>query len=307
MTRHNDSIDFDSIEITDDLMFSTVFQDPQLCKGLVEVLLGIEVDSVKLVEEQEPLGAGPLSRAGVVDVLVRDAEGNAFDLEMQNHVAKSLPYRARRYLSLVDVMTLDRGKKFDEARGAVVVFICPLDPFKRGWKRYNFPRVCTQDGIALEDGTDIVFINAGGTKGDVGPEFDAFTHYLLDHNDVESAYVRTVDDAVRSWRNNHLWRRYRVLWSEKYRDEFVDARRKGHEDGYSEGHDEGYSEGHEQGRAEGREQGRAEGRELGRQEELDRLSQLAKQLDVQGRGAELLGAMQDEGLLKKLLKEFDLA
>lgn len=43
-------IDFDRLGITDDLMFGTVFQDPNLCKGLIELLLGIEVEKIEFVE-----------------------------------------------------------------------------------------------------------------------------------------------------------------------------------------------------------------------------------------------------------------
>lgn len=53
-----DKIDFDRLGITDDLMFGTVFQDPNLCKGLIELLLGIEVEKIEFVERQGLLDAG---------------------------------------------------------------------------------------------------------------------------------------------------------------------------------------------------------------------------------------------------------
>lgn len=261
-------LDFDALGITDDLMFGTVFQDVELCRRLVETLLGIEVEGVELVERQGHLGAGPLSRAGVVDILVRDASGDTYDVEMQNSPGTDIAQRARYYLSLVNATMLDPGQGFGELRGAVVVFICTRDPFGRGWKRYDFPRVCVQDGEPLRDGTEIVFVNAQGTRGDVGQEFDAFIEYLSDDTMIGSDYVRRVDSAVRAWRDNPLWRRYRMLWSEKYRDDFAYARAKGREDGYALGHQEGLAAGREEGREEGRAAGREEGRTAGREEGL---------------------------------------
>ncbi len=108
-------IDFDRLGITDDLMFGTVFQDPNLCQGLIELLLGIEVEKIEFVERQGLLDAGPLSRAGIDDLLVRDAAGNEYDVEMQNVATPGIARRARRYLTLVDTNMLDRGQRFEDA------------------------------------------------------------------------------------------------------------------------------------------------------------------------------------------------
>lgn len=287
-TKHkqarNDVVDLDSMDITDDFMFGTVFQDLGLCKGLVELLLGIEVSEIEFAQRQDRLDAGPLSRAGVVDLMVRDRDGNLIDVEMQNRVESDIALRARRYLSLMDLTMLNPSQPFGDVGGAIVVFICTFDPFDRGWKRYNFPRVCSQDGVPLGDKTDIVFITAMGTHGEYGPEFDAFLRYLRDHNDIEGDYVRSVDDAVKAWRSNPLWRRLRMLWSEKYRNDFAQATAEGRETGYAEGHKEGHEQGVESNR-------RA-------------TAKLARKLQAAGREGELISALQDSNKLDALMEEF---
>lgn len=318
MARMSDAIDFDEIDITNDLMFRTVFQDPALSKRLVEILLGIELKSVELVEGQRLLDDGPYGRAGIVDMLVRDADGNMFDVEMQNRTEPDLALRARRYLSLIDLMALDRGQPFSESRGAIVIFICARDPFGRGWKRYNYPCTCVQDGKPLDDRTEIVFVNVAGTKGGGGTELDSLLHYLRDNRSIESEYVRSVDEAVRAWRDDPLWRRQMVIWSEMYRDDFAYARAKGREDGLEAGRREGLAEGREAGLAEGREAGLAEGREAGLAEgreaglaegatkQLDAMAELARRLEAEGRGAELVAALQDKTVLDRLMHEFEI-
>lgn len=270
-------IDFDRLGITDDLMFGTVFQDPNLCQGLIELLLGIQVEKIEFVERQGLLDAGPLSRAGIVDLLVRDAAGNEYDVEMQNVATPGIARRARRYLTLVDANMLDRGQRFEDAGDAIVIFICANDPFGRGWKRYDFMRTCAQDGQPMDDGTSIVFINAAGTQGDYGDGFDAFLRYLSNDTVIESDYVRSVDDAVRGVRDNPQWRRYRMLWSEKYRDEIADAM----------------------------DEGRAEGEAIGARRRDEQLARLARALEGAGRAGELAGALSDEARLGALLREFD--
>ena len=96
-----EELDFSTMGITDDFMFGTVFQDLGLCRGLVEVLLGIEVRDLRMVERQELVDFGPASRAGIVDLLVRDVDGNVYDVEMQNGAEPDIARRARRYLSRV--------------------------------------------------------------------------------------------------------------------------------------------------------------------------------------------------------------
>lgn len=270
-------IDFDRLGITDDLMFGTVFQDPNLCQGLIELLLGIQVEKIEFVERQGLLDAGPLSRAGIVDLLVRDAAGNEYDVEMQNVATPGIARRARRYLTLVDANMLDRGQRFEDAGDAIVIFICANDPFGRGWKRYDSMRTCAQDGQPMDDGTSIVFVNAAGTRGDYGDGFDAFLRYLSNDTVIESDYVRSVDDAVRGVRDNPQWRRYRMLWSEKYRDEIADAM----------------------------DEGRAEGEALGARRRDEQLARLARALEGAGRTGELADALGNETRLGALLREFD--
>ncbi len=286
------------LTITDDFMFGSVFSDLELCKGLLEIILGTTIASMERAELQEPLAAGPLSRAGIVDLLVRDEEGNAYDVEMQNEVRQ--PYlvrRARYYGSLVDTAMLDRGASFGDLRDRVVIFICADDPFGLGYKRYNFQNVCLQDGeLQMCDGSEFVFVNARGVRGDSTPSLDALLGYLADDDIVESDYVNRVDQAVRTRRADPKWRRNMMLWSQKYRDDFARAR--------MEGRDLGLEEGREEGRKKGLEEGRQEGREEGRQQAVSDLSLLAQKLDDSGRSSELSQAIRDPERLDALLGEF---
>ena len=149
-------------------------------------------------------------------------------------------------------------------------FICAHDPFGRGWKRYDYLRLCEQDGEPLGDGTSIVFVNAEGTRGDFGDGFDAFMSYLRDDNVIGSDFVRSVDDAVCGFRDDPGWRRFRMLWSEKYRNEFADAIDEGEAKGFS------------------------------------RAVELMHRLMVDGREQELEEAMRDPERMKRLLEEYGL-
>ena len=115
-----------------------------------------------------------------------------------------------------------------------------------------------------------MFVNAEGTRGDFGDGFDAFMNYLRDDNVIGSDFVRSVDDAVCGFRDDPGWRRFRMLWSEKYRNEFADA--------FDEGKAKGFS----------------------------RAVELMHRLMVDGREQELEEAMRDPERMKRLLEEYGL-
>lgn len=74
-----------------------------------------------------------------------------------------------------------------------------------------------------------------------------------------------------------------MLWSEKYRNEFADAR--------------------DEGEAEGRAEGRAEGNKEG----FSRAMALTSRLMADGRERELEEAMRDPEMMRRLLEEYGLS
>lgn len=281
------------LTISGDLMFSTVFQDRELCRELIETLLSVSIQSIEAVAPQRKMKVAPSSRAGVVDVLARDSEGRVFDVEMQNVVGKSLPKRVRYYGSLIDVAVFQSGNNFDQLPERIVIFICSDDPFGKGLKRYTCATTCRESGQTVDDGQRSVYVNARGLEGESTPGLDAFLTYVRDGSTMEDdGFVSRVDAAVRATRDDPVWRRDLMLWSLKYQDEFADARR------------EGLAQGLEEGREKGLEEGRAEGREQGREQTRSELARLASALAAADRSGELVPALSDQSQLDALLREF---
>lgn len=277
------------LTISGDLMFSTVFQDRELCRELVETLLSTHIESVEVVVPQRRMKVAPLSRAGVVDVLARDSRGRVFDIEMQNSLGKGLPRRVRYYGSLIDVSIFEVGEDFDGLPDQVVIFICSDDPFDEGLKRYTCRTTCQESDRTIDDGQTSVYVNARGFKGASTPALDAFLAYVKDGSTIEAnEFVHRVDASVKATRDDPAWRRDLMLWSLKYHDDFAEAHRQGRAEGRKEGRDEG--------RAEGREEGRDEGR--------SDIARLADALSAAGRSDELVPALQDPARLDGLLREF---
>ena len=79
----SNAIDFDTMEITNDMMFGSVFRNEADCKELLERILGFPISELTIVEAQKTMKATLLGKGIRLDVYVKDMEGNAYDIEMQ--------------------------------------------------------------------------------------------------------------------------------------------------------------------------------------------------------------------------------
>ena len=50
---------------------------------------------------------------------------------------EELAKRMRYYQSQMDADHLARGKDYVELKKTIIIFICPFDPYKRGWHLYG--------------------------------------------------------------------------------------------------------------------------------------------------------------------------
>ena len=124
------------VDIRNDLMFSYVMRNPEICTELLEVLLpGHKIARVEYIElESERDGAPQAAKArknrpdtqkallsaidkrGVrLDAYLDDGK-TIYNIEMQTAEYGALPQRARLYQAHIDINQLERGQNFDELR-----------------------------------------------------------------------------------------------------------------------------------------------------------------------------------------------
>lgn len=303
---------WEDLTLADYVVFGTVMLRPDLCKRLIELALQIPIDRIEYVEREKDLRAMPGTPGVRLDVYVGDGTGRMFNVELQRRDEKYLPQRARYYQASIchEMAEAARRKAADEGRGltwgerygsikeSYVIFVCLHDPFGRGWKRYVFKNLCVGDpSLSMGDGTCEVFLNADWNtqgaddgEGDLSTELDDFLAYLKGGYDGDDVYVRELDAEVKSVITQPEWRK-RVMFEYEVWEDIAGRIAL-----------DSIKEGREKGIEEGREKGIEEGRE----EQVKLFAKLAAALETQGRGDELLPALQDEEKLKGLLEEFGL-
>ena len=230
---------WERLTFTDDFIFSRVMHDENICRQVVELILGVRIGKIHYLSAQDEHKTDLDSMRIIMDVFLRD-DNRIITVEMQTGHKKELPKRSRYYQSVADVSTTPTGAKYRNLPDNILIFICTFDPFDRDLPRYTFQYTCDEDPtLKLQDGSLRIFLNATANHLDsLDQKLQAFYHYLQE-GVVESELARTISESITTLKNNSLERRHYMTWAVK----MADARY----DGYDEGYEEGISIGLERG------------------------------------------------------------
>lgn len=283
-------LDWSEITIRDNYMFATVFRDPELCRDLIQAVLGKPIEKVVLIDN-EVERVPEIGAKGIrMDVYVADGLGTVYDVEMQNANEGNLAKRSRYYLSANDIDCIAPSMDYEDMRDSFVIFVCSFDPFERGLPRYYVTPHCQEDHVEMPDGSARVFINATAWEKCDDYRLSSFLHYLCGGTIGDDEFTKKVDHAVQLIKHKPEWRRNRMKLERYLEEQRIKA----------------IKEGREEGRKEGRKEGLEEGREEGREEQQVLITELGRRLMDAGRYDEFLPALSDREAFRRLLVEFGL-
>ena len=267
---------FEELSLRDDFMFGKVMRNQELCRKMLETILGIPVEELNYPEVQKSIDVRAEGKDVRLDVYVLDEQEKVYNTEMQrlNHkkvadVMVELPKRSRYYQGMIDINLLEKGVSYNQLNESFVIFICTFDPFGLDLCRYTFQNLCVEDkDLILEDKTTKIFLNTKGkyTK-DISDELKAFLNYV-ERGVVSDEFTKDLDTAVQK-------AKYNVEWRREYMKAYLEAQRI-----------------------------RQEGREEGREEGIAQVRSLSLWLRNQGRLEELFTALEDQNLFQTLWNEY---
>jgi predicted transposase/invertase (TIGR01784 family) len=272
---------WERLTIANDFVFCKVMSNPDLCREVLEAVLGVRIERIEYVHDQETVAMTPESKGVRLDVYVRDGGGAAYDVEMQAYDTRELPQRARYYHALMALGQLRRGQTYRSLRDSYAIFVCKFDPFGRGRGVYRFRNLCEgEPGLPLGDGAETVFLAAtGGGANDAGGRVGELLDYVATGRVAGSLSAR-LDAEVEKVLGNEDWRaEYMFLWM---RDELN----------------------YERGRDEGREQGLEQGRLEGGRDAVARLAELSRRLEEDGSPVDFGQVLADESLREDLCRRY---
>lgn len=213
--------DYEELRFTDDFMFCKILQENEdLCKELTELVIGRKVGTIVKQEMQKSIEITADGHGVRFDVYFEDDNQKVYDIEMQKSDTFELPLRSRYYQGMIDLDYLEKGKEYKELPDSYIIFLCTFDLFKLGYHKYSFVPKCQEvEGLTLDDGTERVFICAGGDRDDVSDDVKDFIDYLIGKA-ANSNLTSRIDAKVKEAIEKRLWRKEYMTYKEQMDEEF---------------------------------------------------------------------------------------
>lgn len=199
--------DWSEVTITNRFMFFKIFSAyPNLCKQLLEILLGIKIEKIEYPLGEKDFEIDIDAHAIRVDVYTED-DNHIYDIEMQTTYDEDLPERSRYYQALMDIDKLKKGEPYKNLKNSIVIFICAFDPFNKARPKYEFRNLDVYDRkTELNDRTTKIFVNVKEyDKIQNNEELRLLLKYFTS-NKAENTFTNTLDNYVKVARHNSQWR-----------------------------------------------------------------------------------------------------
>ena len=234
-------IDFDSITLKNDVMFSSVFRDPDNCKELLQRILGFEISEIIIAEDQKSIKTKPWSKGIRLDIYVKDIYGNVYDVEMQMLNTGELPLRSRYYHSEMDSYQILAGQKYTQLKSSIVIFLCDFDLFQEDRSIYTFQSLCVEDPeIRLKDDRSTIFVNLNGNRNALSPELSILLDYLKTSQPADD-FTDNLNHQVHRLRNDFEWRENYMTLEMKMEERYDAGLAQGLKQGIEQGIERGSS------------------------------------------------------------------
>ncbi|MCD8037542.1 MAG: Rpn family recombination-promoting nuclease/putative transposase [Lachnospiraceae bacterium] len=185
------------LNLADDFLFAKVMEDKEICRKVLEKILGVSIRNVTMPDTQKTLDILYEGKGIRLDVYVNDDKGTVYNVEMQQRSRKgSLPKRTRYYQGSIDLNLISAGEDYEKLRKSFVIFICTFDPFSDGRHVYTFENRCRENpSLVLGDETVKILLNTRGKLDDADEGLLELLAYVEDTTDDFAG--RAADPLIR--------------------------------------------------------------------------------------------------------------
>ena len=125
---------FEELTFKDGFIFYIAMQDEEICKGVIERLLGIKIKKIEYLNTEQTFKTSYESKSIRLDVYT-EGDGRIFDVEVQTYDEDNIGQRLRYYQGIIDTDNLQKGQLYSELKESIIIFIATKDLIG-----YNMPR-----------------------------------------------------------------------------------------------------------------------------------------------------------------------
>lgn len=202
---------YDELTFTDSFMFYLAMQDEEICKGVIERLLGIKIKKIEYLNTEETMKVDYEARSIRLDVYT-EADNKIYDVEVQTYKEDDIGKRLRYYQSVIDIDNLKHGQSYSKLKESIIIFIATKDLFRYGRARYTFSNICHEDkNIELNDKTLKVIYNLKGDFKNLKPSEKDLLEYMANGKSSNN-FTDKIDGIVAELKKQEKWRREYMTW-----------------------------------------------------------------------------------------------
>lgn len=215
-----------------------MMEDPEICAETLESILPIKIGRIEHITTERTIDLAIDQKAVRLDVYAKD-ENNVYNIEMQSSQNKNLMKRARFYLSVIDLDSLEKGTDYEELPDSYVIFFCNFDILKKN-KPFYKSRFMFEDAPEeeLPFGSAVIFVNTNCTDFQGNTTLEAICKYIHGE-ETDELLIKKMAKRMNLIKSNPDWRREcMTIYYEK---------RKIHQEAFEQGIERGIEQGIEQG------------------------------------------------------------
>ena len=225
--------------LMDDRFMRACLEDNIPCVQLVlRIILDKPDLTVLSAQTQHPLESLRGTRSVLLDVFARDDAGRLYNVEIQRKSVDA--ERGRLHSALMDASALEAGEAFSRLPESWVIFIMEGDPFGKGQSLYHFVRTELESGLALNDGSHIVYVN--GAKRDGADDLSRLMHDFFCTNPDDMYYEELAKVVRRFKQTSEGVRKMSSVVEEILAEGRIEGLAEGLAEGLTKGRDEGVLE-----------------------------------------------------------------
>ena len=174
------------LNLEDDFLFAKVMSDKEICRKVLEKILGVSIREVSVPTTQKTIDILFEGKGIRLDVYLKDDKGTVYNVEMERGKRKKaiLPKRSRYYQGNIDLDIISAGEDYMKLKKSFVIFICTFDPFGEQRPFYTFENRCIENpSLTLGDETTKIFLNTKGNMHGIDTEMQEFLSYVENTTD----------------------------------------------------------------------------------------------------------------------------
>jgi len=202
---------YEELTFTDGFMFYLTMQDKEICKGVIERLLGIKIKRIEYVNAEHTMKIDYNAKSIRLDVYAQ-ADDKIYDVEIQTYDENDIGKRLRYYQSVIDIDCLKKGEYYSELKESIIIFISTKDILGKGLPRYTFSNICHENkSIELNDKSLKVIYNLKSDFSSLSENEKELLNFMSNGN-AKSDFTKKIDNTIQRLKKQESWRRQYMTW-----------------------------------------------------------------------------------------------